>query len=77
MSTGYSREREKYLELLRRTEELQERLVATTERRLRDLEEYQQALARLYGPGPRSATHRVLPRKVVGEQGTDGHRAPG
>jgi hypothetical protein len=44
--------REERLELLRRTEELQSRLVAGTEGRLGDLEEYQRALERLYKPAP-------------------------
>jgi hypothetical protein len=42
--------REERLELLRRTEELQSRLVAGTEGRLGDLEEYQRALEKLYKP---------------------------
>jgi DNA-binding PadR family transcriptional regulator len=44
--------REERLELLRRTEELQSRLVAGTEGRLGDLEEYQRALERLYKSAP-------------------------
>src|SRR5215208_2512790 len=42
--------REERLELIRRTEELQSRLVAGTEGRLGDLEEYQRALEKLYKP---------------------------
>jgi hypothetical protein len=43
---------EERLELLRRTEELQRRLVAGTEGQLGDLEEYQLALERFYNPAP-------------------------
>jgi hypothetical protein len=63
--------REERLELIRRTEELQSRLVAGTEGRLGGLEEYQRALERLYKPAPvhtlpRTAKARRRPQSAPG-----------